>query len=363
MKKPSPKDGILDVEAYVPGKAKAEGVLNPVKMSANENPLGCSPQASIALASTAYRLAEYPDPRASALRAAVAEKYRLEPDRLIFGCGSDEVFHLLTETFLVPGDNTITGEYGFLQFAIRTQAAQGEIRYAREPNYRVDVDEILALVDERTRIVFIANPGNPSGTVLEGREIERLADSLPGDVLLVIDGAYREFVDDASFQDGLDLARGRENIVVTRTFSKLHGLAALRVGWGYGSRDVIDAMDRIRLPFNVNIPAQEAALAALADEEFQKRSLELVWRWRPWLTQQIGGLGLEVTPSAANFVLIHFPATPGRTAAEAEAFLAKKGLLVRHVASYGLPNALRITIGLEEHNRGVVEGLREFLGR
>ena len=360
MKKPVPKSSILEVETYVPGKAKAEGVANPVKMSANENPMGTSPKASEAMAASAHRLAEYPDPRATKLREAVAAKYRLEPDRLMFGCGSDEIFHYLTETYVQPGDNTITGEYGFLQFAIRTLAAQGEIRYAKEPNYRMDVDEVLALVDDRTRIVFIANPGNPSGTVLEGHEIQRLADSLPGDVLLVIDGAYREFVDDAAFQDGLDLARGRENIVITRTFSKLHGLAALRVGWGYGPRAVIEAMDRIRLPFNVSIPAQEAAVAALADEDFQKRSLELVWRWRPWLTQQLGGLGLEVTPSSANFVLVHFPTTPGRTAAEAEAFLAKKGLLVRHVGSYGLPNALRITIGLEEHNRALIEGLREF---
>lgn len=361
MSGPTPKPGILDVEAYVPGKAKAEGVANPVKLSANENILGCSPKASEALVAVAHKLADYPDPRATKLREAVSQKYGLEPDRLIFGCGSDEIFHYLTETFLVPGDNTITGQYGFLQFEIRTLAAQCQIRYAPEPNLRVEIDEILKLVDDRTRIVFIANPSNPTGTVVEGHEIERLADSLPENVLLVIDGAYREFVDDESFQDGLELARDRKNIVITRTFSKLHGLAALRVGWGYGPREVIDAMDRIRLPFNVNVPAQEAAVAALADEDFQKTSLELVWRWRPWLTQQLGGIGLEVTPSSANFILVHFPKTPGKTALEAEVFLARKGLLVRYVGSYGLPDCLRITIGLEEHNRAVADALAEFM--
>ena len=361
MTAPTPKDGILDVEAYVPGKAKAEGVANPIKMSANENPLGCSPKASAAFASVAHRLADYPDPRAGALREAVSKTFNLEPDRLIFGCGSDEIFHYLTETYLVPGDNTIMGEYGFLQFAIRTQAAQGEVRYAKEPNYRMDIDEVLALVDDRTRIVWIANPGHPSGTVLGAGELARLADSLPDNVLLVVDGAYREFVNDPDFDDGLEMARSRGNVVMTRTFSKLHGLAGLRVGWGYGPREVVDAMDRIRLPFNVSVPAQAAAIAALADEEFQARSLDLVWRWRPWLTQQLGGLGLEVTPSSANFVLVHFPKTPGRTAAEAEVFLAKKGLLVRHVGSYGIHDALRITIGLEEHNRAVVAALGEFL--
>jgi histidinol-phosphate aminotransferase len=361
MSGPAPKDGILDISPYVPGKAKAEGVENPIKLSANENILGSSPKALEAYVAAAPQLFAYPDPRASKLREEVARRYGLEPDRLIFGCGTDEIFHYLTETFVTPGDNTITGEFGFLQFAIRTIAAQGEIRHAPEPNLRVSVDEILKLVDERTRIVFIANPGNPTGTTISGGEIERLADALPDEVLLVIDGAYREFIDDPDFEDGLDLARDRPNIVVTRTFSKLHGLPALRVGWGYGPKDVIEAMERIRLPFNVSIPAQAAALAALQDEDFQRRSRELVWRWRPWLTQQIGGLGLEVTPSQANFILVHFPKTPGRTAEEAEAFLAKKGLLVRYVGSYGLPDCIRITIGLEEHNRALVEALAEFM--
>ncbi len=363
MTAPTPKDGILGIEAYVPGKSKVEGVENPVKLSANENVLGCSPLAMEAFAAAAPRLAAYPDPRATVLRQAVAAKFNLEPERLIFCCGSDEVFQILNQTFLSPGDNMIQGEFGFAAFAIGAYAAGGEVRFAKEPNYRIDVDEILALVDERTKLVFVANPGNPTGTILEGAEVRRLADSLPENIILVLDGAYREFATDPDFDDGFDLARERGNVVVTRTFSKLHGLAALRVGWGYAPSPIIAAMDRIRLPFNVNIPAMEAAVAALGDDDFQRRTVEHVEQWRAWLTQQLGGLGLEVTPSRANFVLVHFPKTPGRTAAEAESFLASRGLLVRYVANYGLPDALRITIGLEDGNRALVAALSAFLAR
>src|SRR5690606_11650972 len=196
-----------------------------------------------------------------------------------------------------------------------------------------------------------------TGTMITGAEVRRLHAALPPSVVLVLDGAYAEFVDDPAFEDGIELARTAENVVVTRTFSKLHGLAALRVGWAYAPEPISDAVNRIRAPFNTSIPAQLAAVAALEDEDFQARSVELVNRWRPWLAQQLGGLGLEPVPSAANFVLVGFPKTPGRTAAEAEAFLAARGLIVRGVANYGLPDHLRVTIGLEPHNRALVEAL------
>jgi histidinol-phosphate aminotransferase len=211
--------------------------------------------------------------------------------------------------------------------------------------------------------VFIANPANPTGTFISGAEVARLRDGLPPEVLLVLDGAYAEFNSDPTFDDGLGLAREADNIVVTHTFSKLHGLASLRVGWAYAPAQIADAVDRIRLPFNTSIAAQLAAVAALADTEFQQRSLAHVEQWRPWLTQQLGGLGLEVTPSAANFVLFGFPNRPGKTAAEAEAFLAGRGLILRGVANYGLPDHLRLTIGLEEHNRAVIAALADFLGQ
>lgn len=359
--RPTPKAGILDIAPYVPGKAKIEGIEHPLKLSANENILGSSLKAHGAFASAIDKLHMYPDGRTTILRDALCETYGLEPERLLFGCGSDEIFQLLNQTFLEPGDNIVQGEFGFGAYAIGARACQAEVRMAKEPNYRIDVDEMLKLVDARTRLVFIANPANPTGTWISGSEVRRLHAALPPSVVLVLDGAYAEFARDPTFEDGMSMVREFENVVVTRTFSKLHGLAALRVGWAYMPPEMASAVDRIRLPFNVNIPAQLAAVEALADTEFQERSLALVEQWRPWLAQQLGGLGLEVVPSAANFVLVGFPTTPGRTAREAEAFLASRGLIVRGVGGYGLPNHLRVTIGLEDHNRAVAEALADFM--
>jgi histidinol-phosphate aminotransferase len=359
--RPVPKPGILDIAPYVPGKSSIDGIAHPLKLSANENILGSSPLAREAFATAFDQLHMYPDGRSPMLRTAIGERYGLEPERLVFGCGSDEIFQLLNQTYLEPGDNIIQGEFGFGAFAIGARACQAEVRKAHEPNYRIDVDEVLKLVDDRTRLVFIANPGNPTGTWIPGSEIRRLHAGLPPSVILVLDGAYSEFCSDPAFDDGASMVREFENVVMTRTFSKLHGLAALRVGWAYMPPEMAAAVDRIRLPFNVNIPAQLAAVSALGDDDFQARSLALVDQWRPWFVQQLGGIGLDVVPSAANFVLVGFPRTPGRTAAEAEAFLAARGLIVRGVTGYGLPHHLRMTIGLEEHNRSVFEALSAFM--
>jgi histidinol-phosphate aminotransferase len=360
--RPLPKPGIMAIHAYVPGKAKAEGVEHPIKMSANENALGSSPAAREAYLAAADQMHVYPDSRTMVLRNAIAETYRLEPERLIFGCGSDEVFALLNQTFLEPGDNIVQGEYAFAAFAIGARACQAEVKIAKEPGFRIDVDEILKQVDGRTRLIFLANPGNPTGTWIPFSEVMRLHAALPPSVVLVLDGAYSEFVTDPSFDDGLDFARTAENVVVTHTFSKLHGLAALRLGWGYAPKAIAEAVDRIRLPFNTSIAGQHAGVAALADKAFQQASVDLVERWRPWLAQQIGGAGLDVVgPSATNFLLVGFPATGPRTAAAADDFLTARGLLTRRVLNYGLPNHLRVTIGLEAHNRAVAEALAEFM--
>ncbi|HEY5412425.1 MAG TPA: histidinol-phosphate transaminase [Caulobacteraceae bacterium] len=361
--RPEPKPGILDITPYKPGRSQAEGVAQPIKLSSNENILGFSPKAQAAYVAAAERMNIYPDGRADALRQAVAGYFGLEPERLVFGDGTDEVLHLLNQVFLEPGDNIVMGQYGFGAYAIGARACQGEVRMAAEPNCRLSVDGLLQLVDERTRLVFITQPGNPTGTFLTRDELAALHAGLPPDVVLVIDGAYAEFADDPSFDDGFELARGAQNVVVTHTFSKIYGLAALRVGWAYCPPHIADAVDRIRPPFNTSIAAQDAAIAALQDEDFKRRSTQHVSHWRRWLEQQLGGLGLEITPSAANFVLVGFPKTPGRTAPEAEAWLAKRGLIVRGVANYGLPDHLRITVGLEEHNRALVQALADFLGR
>ncbi len=360
--RPTPKRGILEIAAYVPGKSKVEGIEHPLKLSANENVLGSSDKAREAFASAFDKLQMYPDGQSNELRDAIAAHFGLERERLIVGCGSDEIFHLLCQTYLEPGDNIVQGEYGFGAYAICARACQAQARFAKEPDYRIDVDEILKVVDGRTRLVFLANPGNPTGTWIPFSQIERLHAALPPSVVLVLDGAYSEFALDPTFSDGLDLARTASNVVVTHTFSKLHGLAALRVGWGYAPAEIVAAVDRIRLPFNTSIPAQLAAVAGLKDLEFQKASIDHIEQWRPWLTQQLGGLGLDVIgPSATNFVLVGFPKTPGKTAADADEFLSARGLLTRRVLNYGLPDHLRITFGLEAHNRALVEALAEFM--
>lgn len=358
---PRPKAGILDIAAYVGGKSTAVGFERPIKLSSNENALGCSPAATSAYLEAASRLHLYPDGKAGVLRTAIAERFRLDPARLVFGCGSDELFMLLAQVYLEPGDNIVQTEFGFLSYRICARACQAEVRFARQPDLRLSVDEILALIDERTRLVFVAVPDNPSGAWLSGSEIRRLHAGLPGDVILVLDSAYYEYATDPTIEDPLGFARNADNVIVTRTFSKLHGLAALRVGWGYAAAPIIDALERIRLPFNVSIPAQEAAVAALGDDAFVARSVALVETWRPWMTQQIGGLGLEVYPTQCNFVLVRFPAEPGRSAADAEAFLAARGILVRALANYNMGDFIRITVGIEENNRAAVEGLAAFV--
>ncbi len=275
--RPEPKPGILDITAYTPGKARAEGVAHPIKLSSNENILGSSPMAKAAFLAAAETLNLYPDSRADGLRAAVAAHFGLEPERLVFGDGTDEVLHLLNQVFLEPGDNIVMGQYGFSAYSIGARACQGEVREAPEPGYRLCVDEILKRVDERTRLVFITQPGNPTGSFLTGDELRALHQGLPGDVALVIDGAYAEFATDGAFDGGLELARGAQNVIVTRTFSKIYGLAALRVGWAYCPAHIADAVDRIRAPFNTSTCAQEAAIAALKDEDFRRRSVE---QWR-----------------------------------------------------------------------------------
>lgn len=356
---PAPKPGILDIAPYVGGKSRIEGVGEPIKLSSNENPLGAGQKAREAFAAALDRLALYPEGRASKLREAVAAHHGLEPERLIFGNGSDEVFALINQTYLTPGDNIVTGQYGFLAYRISARANQAEVRLVPEPDYRTDVDALLAAVDERTRVVYVSNPANPTGSWNTAEEIARLHAGLPERVLLVIDEAYAEYVTEPDWASALPLAREAGNLVVTRTFSKIHGLAALRVGFGYAPLPVAEAVDRIRLPFNNNIPAQEAAVAALSDEAHVAASRELVRTWRPRLTQAIRGFGFEVLPSAGNFVLVRFP-DDRRGAKAADDFLHTRGIIVRPVGGYGLFDCLRITVGDEDQNRAVIDALSEF---
>ena len=355
---PAPKPGILDIAPYVGGKSRIEGVAEPMKLSSNENALGAGEKARAAFQAAMSGIHMYPDGRAAKLRAAVAEHHQIEPERLIFGNGSDEVFALLNQTYLRPGDNIVTGQYGFLAYRISAKANEGIVRLAPEPGFKAEVDALLAEVDERTRIVYVSNPSNPTGSWNSGAEIRRLHAALPPEVLLVIDEAYAEFVTEPDWESAIPLAREASNLIVTRTFSKIHGLGGLRIGFGYAPLAVAEAVDRIRLPFNVSVPALEAATAALGDEAHQKASRELIQTWRPRLTQALRGFGYDVLPSAGNFVLVRFGG-PDRAQA-ANAYLNARGIIVRPVGGYGLHDALRITVGTEDQNRAVIDALSEF---
>ena len=359
--RPKPRPGVLDIDPYVPGKSEAPGAARVFKLSSNETPLGASPKAIAAYRAVSEHLQDYPDGAATALRAAIGRAFGLDPDRIVCGAGSDDLLNLLADAYLADGDEAIHTTHGFLVYPIATLGSGAKPIVAPEKNYTADVDAILAKVSARTRIVFLANPNNPTGTYVPFDEIKRLHKGLPPQVLLVLDAAYAEYVRRNDYEAGIELVATSENVVMCRTFSKIYGLAGLRLGWMYGPAHVIDAINRIRGPFNVNAAAIAAGVAAIEDTAHVERARAHNDRWLPWLTAEIGKLGLTVTPSVANFVLIHFPTTPGRTAEAADAFLTKRGLILRRVTAYHLPNALRMTIGSEEANRLVVAALAEFM--
>ena len=359
--RPTPRAGVLSISAYTPGKSRAPAGVRLHKLSSNENPLGPSPAALQAFRDAAEGLEFYPEGGASALREAIGKRYGLDPARIVCGSGSDELLALITNAFLGPGEEGLYSEYGFLVYRIAILAAGGTPVVAPERDFSTDVDAMLARVSQKTRIVYLANPNNPTGTYLPFDEVKRLHAGLPANVLLLLDAAYAEYVRRNDYASGVDLVSQHDNVVMTRTFSKIHGLANLRVGWAYMPAGVADAVNRIRGPFNLNGPAIAAGAAAIADGAHVEAALAHNDRWLAWLTAEIEALGLRVTPSVGNFLLIHFPKAAGQTAAEADAFLTARGLILRAVISYGLPDALRLTIGDEEANRLVVSALREFM--
>jgi histidinol-phosphate aminotransferase len=355
---PQPKPGILEIEPYVPGKSGPK-TGKTFKLSSNESPIGASPKAVAAFATAAADLALYPDGSAAALREAIAKRHGLKAENIVCGAGSDELLQLLAHAYLNPGDDAIYSQFGFLVYPIAIASNGAAAVVAPEHHHVADVGEILSLVTAKTKMVFLANPNNPTGTYLTADQVKRLHQGLPQHVLLVLDAAYAEYVMANDYEAGTALVEAHDNVVMTRTFSKIHGLAGLRLGWAYCPPAVADALNRIRGPFNVSAPALRAGIAAIEDQAFVAQAQAHNSQWLSWLIKEIAALGLEVTPSVGNFALIHFASA--EKAQAADAFLVSRGLILRRVDAYGLPRALRMSVGSEEANRAVVAALAEFL--
>jgi histidinol-phosphate aminotransferase len=359
--RPTPRAGIMDIEAYVPGKSSAPaGIAKVYKLSSNENPLGPSPKAIEAARQVAEKLDVYPDGTARRLREAIAEVHGLNAANIICSNGSDEILGLLAQTYLSPGDEAIITEHAFMVYKIYIQSAGATPVTVKESDERADIDAILAAVTPATRIVFLANPNNPTGTYVPFQEVRRLHAGLPKNVLLVLDAAYAEYVRRNDYEAGIELVGSAENVVMTRTFSKL-GLGGARIGWMYGPMHIVDAINRVRGPFNVNATAIEAGIAAIRDRAHVEHSVAHNETWLTWLNDELTKLGLRVTPSVGNFVLIHFPDDQRHSAAAADDYLTQRGYILRRVSGYGFPNALRMSVGTEEANRGVIAALTTFL--
>jgi histidinol-phosphate aminotransferase len=353
----------MDIAPYVPGRSTTDDGRKVAKLSSNENPLGTSDHARAAFVAHAGGLERYPDASAHDLREAIAAANGLDPARIIYGNGSDEVLHLAAGAFAGLGDEIIYVKYGFAVYEIATRRVGAVPVIAPDKDYATDVDAVIAAVTERTRIVFIANPNNPTGTYTPRAEVERLHAALPGNVLLVLDHAYAEYIDAGEDDGGMALAQTAPNVLVTRTFSKIYGLAAERIGWGYAAPAIIDAMHRIRLPFSITAAGQNAAIAAIKDQAFVEASRVHNETWRAWMAEEVatlGNHGLRAVPSKANFLLILFE---GAVSAEiAYKQLMEHGYIVRWLPGQGLANGLRITIGTEDETRGLMAAIRKIVG-
>jgi histidinol-phosphate aminotransferase len=361
MSAPRPRPAILRIAPYRQGKSSLEGIAQPIKLSSNESPLGPSPTAIEAYRALSDTLFRYPEGNQRELRNAIAKVFSLDADKIVCGNGSDELIQLVIRAYVEPGDEVIASEFSFAMCTTHALAQGAKVVIAPEqPAMRIDVDAILARLTARTRLVAIATPNNPCGTYLPFAELERLHAALPDDVLLLVDGAYGDYVTATDYSSGFDLVERNDNVVVTRTFSKLYGLAGLRIGWIYAPPGVVDALQRIRTPFNANAAALAAATEAVLDTAHAAKVREHNARWLDIFTSELSDMGLAVVPSVANFVLVRFPATP-YDAAAADAYLKAHGIIARPVAAGGPENHLRITIGLGHENRTLLSTLREFI--
>ncbi|KZD12108.1 histidinol-phosphate transaminase [Oceanibaculum pacificum] len=360
MSLPKPRPGILDLKPYIAthGSSKHAKVI---KLSANEGALGPSPKALEAYRSVAENLHRYPEGGSANLARAIARKHGIDEARVICGNGSDELIEVIIKAFAGHGDEVVYTEYGFRMFPITTLAHSATPVMAPEKDFTVDLDAILAKVTDKTRIVFLANPNNPTGTYKTAEAVKAFHAKLPSDVVLVLDAAYAEFVSKNDYSAGIELVEQAQNVIMLRTFSKLYALAGLRLGWCYGSPYLIDILNRVRGPFNVNLAAQAAGVAALEDTAFLEKARSHNEKVMPWTVAELEKLGLKVTPTVTNFVLVEFPHEASKNADAALAHLAERGILVREMRSYNLPHHLRFSVGTEDEMQQVIAALKELL--
>ena len=352
----NPQPGIMQIDLYQSGKAVVEGVSDVIKLSSNENPYGPSDAAQKAFTHAAHQLHRYPATDQAPLRAAIGEVHGLDPERIICGAGSDEIISYLCQAFAGVGDEVLFTEHGFSMYRISALAAGATPVEAKERERVTDVEALLAACTDKTRLVFIANPNNPTGTMIGGHEVARLADGLPPKALLVLDGAYAEYIQ--GFDGGAALIEGRDNVVMTRTFSKIYGLGGLRIGWGYGPKALIDVLNRVRGPFNLSEAQMSTAIAAVCDQDYITKCRADNTRMRAWLAEALAELGVPSDTSTANFILARFSCE--EEAVACDAYLKTQGLIVRLVAGYKLPNCLRITVGDEASCRRVAHAVAGF---
>ncbi|MCF8483192.1 MAG: histidinol-phosphate transaminase [Rhodospirillum sp.] len=358
---PQPQPGIMDITPYAGGESKILGVDRVIKLSSNEGALGASPRAREALVLAAAEAHRYPDGNCTALRTAIGETQGLDPARIVCGAGSDELIGLLCRAYAGLGDTIVQTAYGFLMYAIYAKSCGVEAILAPEKDKTADVDAILAVVRPNTRLVFLANPNNPTGTCISHDDVIRLREGLRDDIILVLDAAYAEFVSRNDYDPGAALVDSHPNTIMLRTFSKIHGLGGARLGWAYGPAHIIDVLNRVRSPFNVSASAQAAGEAAIRDQAFVDLCRSHNAHWLGWTQAKARDLGLKVTDSVCNFVLITFDAEGPRTAAAADAFLRSRGVIARRVAGYGLPDSIRLSIGRDDEMELAMATLTEFM--
>ncbi|WP_417795852.1 histidinol-phosphate transaminase [Terasakiella pusilla] len=357
----TPRPGIMDITPYKGGESALKGVDRIIKLSSNEGPFGPSPRAVEVMKKTSEIQHRYPDGGATRLRKKLAEKHNVDADQIVCGAGSDELLGLLCRAYAGPGDEVLYSDHGFLMYPIAAKSVGATPVTAMEKDLTTDVDALLAATTDKTKIVFVANPNNPTGTYISRTEMKRLRDGLRDDILLVIDAAYAEFMTQDDYDAGFELAGSTNNTVMTRTFSKMYGLGGVRLGWSYSCAEIADVLNRARNPFNVTSLALAAGEAALDDDEFVAMTRAHNTKWLRWTEEECRKLGLETTTSHANFALVRFPHDTKHSSTNADAFLRNKGIIVRAMASYGLGDCLRISIGTEEEMTTLMAALKEFM--